>query len=165
LGDELVMVTRVAQHKPRRTRALDEVRAQIESLLKTQKAQEEALVYAQEIQTAMLSNEDITELLAKHSLTWSEHVALARGSNELPSAMVDAIFELGPVDGANSKVVSVNNSSVGLVMLSAVNVALEEDESMLTSIQQRLASMQGQQTYENFVSALREDADVQFVTQ
>jgi peptidyl-prolyl cis-trans isomerase D len=165
LGDELVMVTRVAQHNPRRTRALDEVRAQIESLLKTQKAQEEALVYAQEIQTAMLSNEDITELLAKHSLTWSEHVALARGSNELPSAMVDAIFELGPVDGANSKVVSVNNSSVGLVMLSAVNVALEEDESMLTSIQQQLASMQGQQTYENFVSALREDADVQFVTQ
>lgn len=165
LSDELVMVTRVAQHKPRRTRALDEVTAQIESLLKTQKAQDQALVYVQEIQSAMLSNADITDLLAKQSLTWSEHEALARGSNELPSAMVDAIFELGPLDGANSKVVSVNNSSVGLVMLSAVNVALDDNEEMQSSIQQRLASTQGQQTYQNFVLALRESADVELVTQ
>ncbi|MGK0372249.1 MAG: peptidyl-prolyl cis-trans isomerase D, partial [Glaciecola sp.] len=165
LSDELVMVTRVAEHKPKRTRALDEVKVQIESLLKTQKAQEQALVYAQEIQTAMFNNLDITELLAQQSLTWTTHAALARASNELPLAMVEAIFELGPVDGANSKVVSVNDSSVGLVMLSAVNAAADDDESMQTSIEQRLASRQGQQTYQNFVSALREGAEVQLVSQ
>jgi len=165
LSDELVMVARVAEHKPKRTRSLDEVSQQIEGLLKTQKAQQQALVYALDIQTAMLNDEDISPLLAKHSLTWSTHVGLARSSNELPVPMVNAIFELGPTQGVNSKVVSVFDNSVGLVVLSLVNIASQTDEGMQATIAQRLASMQGQQTYENFVAALRVGADLTLVTQ
>lgn len=165
LGDDLVMVTRVAEHKPKRTRTLDEVNAQIQSALKIQKAQREALVYAQQIQTAMLNNEDTSELLAQQSLAWSTHSAIGRGSNVLPITMVDAIFELAPVDGNNSKVVSVNDSSVAVVLLSQVNAASQSNNELQSNIQQRLVSMQAQQTYENFVAALREDADVKLVTQ
>jgi len=165
LSDNLIMVTRVAEHKPQRTRSLDEVKAQIEVELKNEKAQEQALAYAQDIQSAMFNGEDTTELLAKQGLTWSQHTALSRSSKEVPSVMVEAIFELGPVDGANSKVVTVNTNSVGLVKLLAVHQAGEGDEAARTTIEQRLASLQGQQTYKNFVEALREVADVELVTQ
>lgn len=165
LGDELVMVARVAEHMPQRTRSLDEVQTQIESQLKTDKAQEQALAYAQEIQSAMFNGEDSTELLAQQGVSWVSHTALGRSSNELASAMVDAIFELGPVDGANSKVVSVNTNTVGLVKLIAVNPAATDVDDSSSDVQQRLANSQAQQTYTNFVEALRESADIKLVTQ
>jgi peptidyl-prolyl cis-trans isomerase D len=163
LGENLVMVARVVDHKAQRTLALDEVSAQIQTELKIEKAQQQALSYAQEIQSAMLTQEDTTELLAQQALTWSTHLALSRTSNDLPLVMVNAIFELGPVDGANSKVVSVNDNSVGIVLLSAVNTASQDDDNVRKSIEQRIASRQGQQTYANFIAALRESADVQLV--
>lgn len=165
LGDDLVMVTRVAQHNPKRTRSLEEVNAQIQSTLKTQKAQEQALVYANTIQEALFNNEDITELLSSQSLTWVDHEGLARNSNALPIEMVDAIFELGPVDGANSKVVSINDSSVAVVLLSSVKSVETTDSDMQSTVVQRLTGMQAQQTYENFVAALREDAKLELVSQ
>ena len=165
LGDDLVMVARVSEHNPQRTRALDEVTAQIQSMLKTQKAQEQALTYAEKIQAAMVNDEDLIPLLDEHELTWAEHSALVRTSNELPAAMVSAIFELAPVAPHNSKVVSVNDNSVGIVLLVAVNESEQNDETMQANIQQRLANMQGQQTYQNFVAALREKAEVKFVKQ
>jgi peptidyl-prolyl cis-trans isomerase D len=165
LGDELVMVARVVEHKPQRTRSLDEVKAQIESALKIEKAQEQALAYAQEIQSAMFDGEATTELLAQQGLTWSSHTSLGRTGNELPRAMVDAIFELGPVEGANTKVLTVNTNTVGLVKLTAVNEIASDGDSSQSEVQQRLASFSAQQTYTNFVEALRESADVQLVTQ
>jgi peptidyl-prolyl cis-trans isomerase D len=165
LGDELVMVARVVEHKPQRTRSLDEVKAQIESALKIEKAQEQALAYAQEIQSAMFNGDATTELLAQQGLSWSTHTSLGRSGNELPRAMVDAIFELGPVEGANTKVLTVNTNTVGLVKLTAVNQVASDGDTSQSEVQQRLASFSAQQTYTNFVEALRENADVQFVTQ
>jgi peptidyl-prolyl cis-trans isomerase D len=165
LSDSLVMVTRVAEHKPQRTRSLDEVRAQIETSLKAEKAQEQALVYAQDIETALTNNEDITDLLAQHSLSWLTHSALTRSSNELPLAMIDSIFELSPVDGENSDVVRISNGNVGVVMLTAVNSETDGSETAKTNAQQSLQRLQGQQTYQNFVAALREAADVKILIQ
>jgi peptidyl-prolyl cis-trans isomerase D len=113
----------------------------------------------------MFDGEATTELLAQQGLTWSSHTSLDRTGNELPRAMVDAIFELGPVEGANTKVLTVNTNTVGLVKLTAVNEIASDGDSSQSEVQQRLASFSAQQTYTNFVEALRESADVQLVTQ
>lgn len=163
LRDSLVMVTRVAEHKPQRTRTLEEVQDQIEVALKAEKAQEQALVYAQDIQTAMFNGEDLSDLLAKQDLSWETHTALVRSSNELPPAILEASFELGPVEGANSKVVTLNNGNVGVVLLTAVNTDTASSETDRANIEQGLKRLQGQQTYQNFVAALRANADVKIV--
>jgi peptidyl-prolyl cis-trans isomerase D len=164
LSDNLVMVTRIAEHKPQRTRSLDEVKAQIESELKTKKAQEQALAYAQNIQSAMFNGDDTVELLAQQGLSWSTHSALGRKSNELPLAMVEAIFELSPVDGANSKVVSVNTSSVGVVKLLAVVQPEADGDGARANIKKSIVNLQGQETYKNFVEALRNNAEVKIIS-
>jgi peptidyl-prolyl cis-trans isomerase D len=164
LTRDLVMVARVAEHKPQRTRTLDEVRANIETELKVEKAQEQALAYAQEIQTQLYENQDLSELLAQHSLVWTEHKSLNRNSAELPKPMVDSIFELDTAEGGNTAVVALPSGNVGLVKLDMVNTALEStDEALVQTVEQRLANTQGQQMYQNFVDALRADADVQLI--
>jgi hypothetical protein len=122
-------------------------------------------MYAQEIQTALFNKEDPTELLAEHSLEWSSHAELSRSSNELPLEMIEAAFELTPVEGSNSKVVSASNGNVGLILLTSVNSSIEPSSTDRTNTQQGLARMLGQQTYENFVASLRETADIQIVSQ
>lgn len=165
LGNELVMVARVAQHKPQRTRSLEEVKAQIESELTANKAKEQALAYAQEIQTAMFNGGDMTELLARQNLSWDTHTAIGRKTNALPLLLVEAIFQLSTVEGSDSKVVSVNDKQVGIVKLLSVNHSASNDETAGSSIKQGLENIQGQNTYENFVATLKSNADVELITQ
>ncbi len=166
LGDNLVMVTRVAEYKPQRTRTLDEVKAQISETLKVEKAQDQAMAYAQEIQTAIFSGNDVTELLAKQSLSWTSYAEIGRRSNKLPLAMVEQIFALSPTAGLNSAVVTIANGNVGIVKLTDVTVISDQNkENDTVSIEQRLANTKVQQTYQNFIEALRAEAEVKLVKQ
>jgi len=164
LSSELVMVARVAEHKPQRTRSLDEVRASIESELKVEKAQEQALAYAQDIQSAMYDNQDLSELLAEHSLTWTQHTGLKRTSAELAKPVVDAMFELDVLQGGNTSVITLPSGNIAIVKLNAVNVDVDlSDEALSEAAKQRIANTQGQQTYQNFIDALRANAEVKLV--
>ncbi|MDT0595838.1 SurA N-terminal domain-containing protein [Glaciecola petra] len=163
LSDELVMVTRVAEHLPQRTQGLEEVRTQIEASLKVDKAQEEALAFAQTVQNAIFDQQDTNTLLAGKDLAWTEHSDLARASNEIPVAMVDAIFELNLELGNNTSVVTLTNGNVGLVKLIDVKQNATPDETLAQNVEQRLKNSQGQQMARSFVDALRSTADIQII--
>ncbi len=167
LGNDTVMVVRVAQYNPQRTRSLDEVSEQIERQLKSDKAQQQALDYAQSIQEAMYEGQDLSELLAGHNLQWESHDNLLRSTNALPLDMVEAIFQLSPMQGMNSSVVTLGNGNIGIVQLLAVQepASADMDSSQANTIKQRVAGLTAQQTYQNFVSALRSEAEIEIVTQ
>lgn len=165
LSDSLLMIVRVAEHKPQRTRSLDEVKAQIESALKSEKAQEQALVYAQEIQTALFAGEDDSALLAEHDLSWTNHTNVRRDGNDMPRELISSLFTLSEEQNNNSSVIALSNGNVGIVTLSAVNSVSALDEALLTSTASRVANSQTQQSYQNFIDALRANADVHIVTQ
>jgi peptidyl-prolyl cis-trans isomerase D len=165
LGNNLVMVTRVAEHKPQRTRALDEVITQIETALKEEKAQEQALIYAQTIQTALFDQADTSTLLAEQSLEWVTNESLSRRASELPLDMVEELFTLSPVQGQDTGVVTMSNGNVGVVKLLSVQDAVVDPSVDTSDIEQRLASSKAQQSYENFIAALRANAEVEIITQ
>lgn len=170
LSDELVMVVRVAEHKPERTRSIDEVKAQIETELKNDKAQAQAYTYAQSIQTALFNNEDVSALLDEHDLSWEEHTGLSRNSAELSSEAIDALFSLSlspKTDDVSNSVdlVTTTNGNVALIQLTGVTAAQSPDEATLTATKNRIANAQTQQTYDNFVDALRETAEIQIIAQ
>jgi peptidyl-prolyl cis-trans isomerase D len=85
----------------------------------------------------------------------------------MPQAMVDAIFALDTTAGNNTSVVTLTSGNIGVVKLNAVNAASVDsiDEAVKESTQQSIANSQGQQTYQNFIDALRDSADVQLVAQ
>ena len=165
LSNDLLMVARVAEHKPQRTRTLEEVTAQIESALKAEKAQAQALTYARDIQEAIFNNEDTSALLAQHDVSWTEHKGLTRNSTDVPREMLASIFTLSTNVESNTAVVSTLSGNVGIVQLTAVHLTTNFDEALVESTKQRIANAQTQQTYQNFVDALRASAEVEIIAQ
>lgn len=163
IGNDTVIVVRVAEHKPQRTQTIEEVTAQIESSLKVDKAQEQANLYAQDIKTALMDGEDVTELLAQQSLEWTLNEGLTRNATELSQAMLESIFALNTQDGENVSVVTIPGGNVGIVKLVSVAEATTLDETEQTSLAQQIAGTQSQQTYENFIQALRAQAEIQLI--
>lgn len=169
LSDNVIMVTRVAEHKPQRTRALDEVKAQIESELKSNKAQDQAFEYAQSIQTALFNNEDTSALLDEHQVAWVEYSDVRRDSGELARELVETLFTLGldsnDAASLSTELVTLSNGNVGIVQLTAVKEVSDFTEEQTSASKNRIANAQTQQTYESFVNALRENAAIELIMQ
>lgn len=167
LSNDTVMVVRVAQYNPQTTRSLEEVSEQIKRQLKSDKAQQQALEYAQSIQIAIYEDQDVTELLAQHDIVWETHEGILRSTNSLPLDMVNAIFQLSPAQGMNSSVVTLGNGNIGVVQLLEVQEVdgVDISSTQANTIKQRITGLTAQQTYQNFVNALRSDAKIQIVSQ
>jgi peptidyl-prolyl cis-trans isomerase D len=162
IDDERVLVMRVNAYEPQRTRALDEVRTQINDTLTTQKAQDAARVWAESVVTS-LSDETVSTdaLLNDKGLTWEERSAVARNSSDMGRAMSQALFSLSLDTPENIEVVELGNGDIGVVQLQAVNKAEEITEEVVTQYQQRLASVDSRETITSLIETLRAQADIQ----
>jgi peptidyl-prolyl cis-trans isomerase D len=163
ISDERVMVVRVVEHTPQRTLALDEVRGSIESALKADKAQQAALTWAQTLQTKLFTGEDFAPMLEEKGLSFNERQGVARNDNQLAPALLNAAFELSTDPSNSSAVVTLANGNVGIVKLNGVNPADEFTEEEILSAQQQLRSEYGQRMFQNFVDALRQNAEIEII--
>jgi peptidyl-prolyl cis-trans isomerase D len=162
IDDERVLVMRVNAYEPQRTRALDEVKTQINDTLTAQKAQGAARVWAESV-VASLSDETVSAdaLLNDKGLTWEERSAVARNSSDMGRAMSQALFSLSLDTPENIEVVELGNGDIGVVQLQAVNKAEEITEEVVTQYQQRLASVDSRETITSLIETLRAQADIQ----
>lgn len=163
ISDDKVMVVRVIEHNPERTQSLDEVRASIETALRADKAQIAALQWAQDLQSMMFNGEDEQAMLDQKSLSWNTVQTLTRRSSAVSPELVEAAFSLSTAQGNNTSVVTLNNGNVGVVRLNAVNAAATITDEQLASAQQQFSGQYAQRTYQNFVEALRSQADIQII--
>jgi len=163
ISDDRVMVVRVVEHNPERTQSLDEVRAGIETSLRADKAQASALLWAQNLQTAMFEGGDTQILLDEKSLAWEDIPALDRTNSEISTEFRDAAFALTTDTSSSSSVVTLNNGNVGVVRLNAVNDAALPSAEDIESAQQRIAMQDAQRSYQNFVEALKTNAKIEIV--
>jgi peptidyl-prolyl cis-trans isomerase D len=163
LSDDRVMVVRVIEHEPQRTLALEEVKADIEETLRAEKAQQAAFMWAQELQERLYANEDVSGMLAEKSLSWNEATGVTRDQANLPRDLVNTAFTLSSEPSNNISVVSLSNGNVGLVKLNAVNPVSEISEEDLLASQQAIRGQYAQRMYQNFVDALRENAEIQII--
>lgn len=160
LDDENIVVVRVTEHLPQRTQSLDEVREGIEASVKADKAKEAAEAWAFDIAQQVRSGESVDDALAAKSVTWETAQAVPRAGGTLARAIVDTLFSLS-LEGENKvDVATTVNGDVAVVELEAVNAAPVLDAELGESLKQRLAQMQGQRVYQQYIEALRAKADV-----
>jgi peptidyl-prolyl cis-trans isomerase D len=157
LGSNHIMVIRVAEHEPERTKSIDEVTEQIQQTLSAQGAQQAANDWAVELQSALAKGEDVTEKLEALELSWAEQKGVTRNESTLSQSIVEALFKLAEKD---SSVVDLITGDVSLVQLIQVNQAAEADDTQLTSLQSRLASSKSQSLYGAVVESLKSQADI-----
>ena len=160
LDDENIVVVRVTEHLPQRTQSLDEVREGIEASVKADKAKEAAQAWAFDIAQQVRAGESVDDALAAKSVTWETAQAVPRAGGTLARAIVDTLFSLSLEGEKKVDVATTVNGDVAVVELEAVNAAPVLDAELGESLKQRLAQMQGQRVYQQYIEALRAKADV-----
>ncbi|QPL51233.1 SurA N-terminal domain-containing protein [Alteromonas sp. B31-7] len=160
IDDETVVVVRVVEHEPQRTQSLEEVREGIVASLQDQKAQEAAQAWARERVNQLQKGESIDDALAEKSLNWEAAEGIARSGSTVNRAIVDKMFTLALGEGSQYDYVSLVSGDVAIVELTHVNPAPALEESVASTLKQRLSAMHGQRVYQQFVEGLRADADV-----
>lgn len=164
LDGETVIVVRVSEHEPQRTKALDEVKDDITVSLRAEKAQQAAQSWAEEQLALLNQGESIDDQLASRDVSWETAENVNRADAQLPRGIVDTLFTLAPSGDRSKQVVTLLNGDVALVELTGVNAAEEANETAIDAIAERLAAMNSQMSYQAYVEGLREGADIEIKT-
>ncbi|MBL4630750.1 MAG: SurA N-terminal domain-containing protein [Paraglaciecola sp.] len=157
LGNNHIMVVRVAEHEPQRTKTIDEVKEQVQQTLSAQAAQQAARDWALDVETALAGSEDVKAKLDDLALSWDEKQAVTRNDAALSKTIVDALFKLS---ASNTSVVDLVTGDISLVQLVKVNDAQEANVQELISLQSRLASSKSQLLYGAVIESLKAQADI-----
>ena len=165
LDDETVMVMRVKEHEPQRTRPLEDVSESIATQLQGQKAQQAAMDWAEKLVQQYQAGEDVEPMLADYDLSWQDAANVNRGPGELPRALVETLFTLSEQEGSQIEATKLAAGDVGVVELVGVKQPEAPDAELASSLRQRLGSAYGQALYQSYVEALREEAEVEILQQ
>ncbi|AUC89032.1 peptidylprolyl isomerase [Alteromonas sp. MB-3u-76] len=160
LDDENIVAVRVIEHEPQRTQSLDEVKESIEASVKATKAQEAAEAWARNVASKVRAGDDVSSLFSEKSVSWETAQAVARNSNNLASAVVETLFTLAPEGDGSIDVATTVNGDVAVVQLEGVNDAPVLEAELGNSLKERLGQMNGQRMYEQYIEALRSQAEV-----
>ncbi|MDX1524702.1 MAG: peptidylprolyl isomerase [Pseudidiomarina maritima] len=154
VNDTQSVVVRVTDYRAASIKSLDEVREQVVSNLQQEKAQQLARADAEAVIAALRAGEAVSGL--------TELTAIDRRNADLPRAIVQSLFEqAAPAAGAvQADVVEMNNGGLALVQLTSVSAG-DVDEATQQQMQEQLENSFAQQSYEAFLSALRDQGDVE----
>ncbi len=154
VNDTQSVVVRVTDYRAASIKSLDEVREQVVSNLEQEKAQQLARADAEAVIAALRAGEAVSGL--------TELTAIDRRNADLPRAIVQSLFEqAAPAAGAvQADVVEMNNGGLALVQLTSVSAG-DVDEATQQQMQEQLENSFAQQSYEAFLSALRDQGDVE----
>jgi len=158
LGSNHLMVVRVAKHEPERTKAMTEVKQQIQQTLSAQAAQQAARDWALEVKTDLTDKENVDAKLVALDLSWEDKQGVTRNDAALSKSIVDTLFKLSEGD---TSVVDLITGDISIVQLTHVNSASEANTQQLTSLQNRLASSKSQMLYGAVIESLKAQADIE----
>jgi peptidyl-prolyl cis-trans isomerase D len=100
LDPNRAVVIHVAEHQPEQIRPLEEVRVEIEGLLRIQKMQEQARLIGETIVASLQAGENVDELLQAQNVQWQDFGNVERGEPTLNPEIGTYVFGLArPVDG------------------------------------------------------------------
>ncbi|MFQ3235472.1 MAG: peptidyl-prolyl cis-trans isomerase D [Paraglaciecola sp.] len=160
LGDNHVIVVRVAKQEPQGTKSLDEVNGDIKLSLLAEKSQLAANTWAKEVLAQIRAGEDITLKLADMEIQWQQQQGVARVGSSFELSIVEKLFKLSLDAMHNTDVVDLNNGDVALVQLTKVNPASAIPDGENLGLRIRLASTRAQFIYEQFIGSLRAQAEI-----
>ncbi|MBL4855493.1 MAG: SurA N-terminal domain-containing protein [Idiomarina sp.] len=153
--DDRSLVVRVTDHQPERVKDLDEVREQIVSQLRVEKAQQLALEQAEEWMQAWENGDDVSD-----DIVWVDSVE--RNSDEYPRAIIQELFSMSPSASDESvfNTVALPNGDAAVVALTDVSPG-SADDNQLDELKSQMQNRQAQVMLQAFINNLKTDADIQ----
>lgn len=163
LADGSVVVMRVSLHEPARDRTLDEVRDQVVTALKMQKARDKTSETAQQLVDKLKAGATLEALADEFEITWVHQAGVGRQSADVSRTIVTKLFELpAPAENvASVDKVGLPSGDQEIVVLTKVTEGefkLSEDETLQALLS--TANHQGQLDFDSYIATLKSRATI-----
>ncbi|MDV6326503.1 SurA N-terminal domain-containing protein [Idiomarina sp. Sol25] len=153
-SDDRSLVVRVTEHQPVRVKELDEVRENIVSELRVEKAQKLALDQANEWMQAWKEGKEVSD-----EIVWVD--SIQRNNAEYPRTIVRELFSMSPSASDESvfNTVALPNGDAAVVALTDVSPG-NADDSQFDELTSQMKNRQAQVMLQAFINNLKADADI-----
>jgi len=163
LDENHVVVMRLNSHHASEIQPIDKVKEQVVSSLKSSKAKDSAVEYADSIKEKLKNKEDLTDLLAIKSLVWKDLDKAERTSAALPYRQLQHFFKMNRPIGSESTIDTMQdaNELVVFILNDIQDGQLDKaEDAVKTQTGQRISRFYGDADYGSLVENQRSNADV-----
>lgn len=149
------LVVRADEYQPARVLDLADVRADIESHLQAQEAEELANAYGESLLAALEAGESV-------DLAFTEFANVRRNSSDIPGALRQELFRMVPpsADSTTYSVITLSNGDTALIALTAVTAG-EADPETQERAQRQLEGQYAELAYRALLEALKANAKIE----
>ena len=158
-----ILVARVAEHRLPMTKEYSLVKDQIISFLEAEQAKKLAEDYANRILQDFSEFSSFEQLAEDNSLEVMEFDSVLRSNTDIPSALLEPIFQFSELDIENNRVIDVQDSeNIYLIKLTQINPGQLENfsDEERTAGKQQMSEEIGSSELDAFAETLRENATV-----
>ena len=158
-----ILVARVAEHRLPMTKEYSLVKDQIISFLEAEQAKNLAEDYANRILQDFSEFSSFEQLAEDNSLEVMEFDSVLRSNTDIPSALLEPIFQFSERDIENNRVIDVQDSeNIYLIKLTQINPGQLENfsDEERTAGKQQMSEEIGSSELDAFAETLRENATV-----
>ncbi|MDX7762850.1 peptidylprolyl isomerase [Aeromonas caviae] len=165
LADGKALVLHIMGHQPKAAKPLAEVKEQVITAIKHDKASEVARGKAQGLLDKLKAGENIQAELTALGLKVDTHTGVSRFAQEMDQNLVTQAFRMPhPTDGKPSvELVTEANGDRVVVALDKVNV-IKEPSQMVSLLQGQLGQGKAQADYKSLIDELRKAAKIEYFT-
>ncbi len=165
LADGKALVLHIMGHQPKAAKPLAEVKEQVITAIKHDKASEVARGKAQGLLDKLKAGENVQADLTALGLKVDTHTGVSRFAQEMDQNLVTQAFRMPhPTDGKPSvELVTEANGDRVVVALDKVNV-IKEPSQMVSLLQGQLGQGKAQAEYKSLIDELRKAAKIEYFT-
>ncbi len=165
LADGKALVLHIMGHQPKAAKPLAEVKEQVITVIKHDKASEVARGKAQGLLDKLKAGENVQADLTALGLKVDTHTGVSRFAQEMDQNLVTQVFRMPhPTDGKPSvELVTEANGDRVVVALDKVNV-IKEPSQMVSLLQGQLGQGKAQADYKSLIDELRKAAKIEYFT-
>ncbi len=165
LADGKALVLHIMGHQPKAAKPLAEVKEQVITAIKHDKASEVARGKAQGLLDKLKAGENVQADLTALGLKVDTHTGVSRFAQEMDQNLVTQAFRMPhPTDGKPSvELVTEANGDRVVVALDKVNV-IKEPSQMVSLPQGQLGQGKAQADYKSLIDELRKAAKIEYFT-
>ncbi len=164
LGDNHLVVLRINEHKPEALRPFDDVKSQIEKVLKRDKAKAKASEVATELYAKLQAGDKPESLAAAQGIEWQRESALKRDNDKVKRPIVQAAFRMPhPLEGGvSTDQVILPGGDQALVALYGVQAgdAASAEVTARSDAQQRLQRASSNAAEQALIAGLSKRAEI-----
>lgn len=164
LSERRNVVVRVAEHRPARTRPLEDVRDRIEQALAQRKASEQARERGQSLLEKLRAGELDMSSVDEQAVAFQAPGMVQRDADGVPAPVLDAAFKLSVGDDASAAYDGTSLPGGDYAVLRVTDVSdgqlADLEASERESLRERLRGIRTRTALESLVSALRAQTDI-----